>query len=269
MISLLLVGMLRAGTIDSNQSQQTVTIRFPEPVVQASTVQDPFDEPVPAASELFRITGDSRHMPQTQWIDQDRLKISFPAGSSCKTQYKLTFHEGTCYLGGTEMKKREYVFRCPDNQLRICPVATARGCALLVTPQRHHTREAQQFSEKTAVNYVFRRVKESIWTGKRYLGRSVAATVEPARVCDGVLEESLERLAEAGQRVWGKLKSESVLPGHVLVRPVEELDADETWMLCYSGAPDSGFVAAQQEADPNIPSSMRGNLRIFTPPMSC
>ena len=265
MMSILLVGMLQAGTIDVNHRQQTVTIRFPEPVVQASMVQDPFDEPVPAASALFRITGDSRHMPQTQWIDQDRLKISFPAGSSCKTQYKLTFHEGTCYLGGAEMKKREYVFRCPDNQLRICPVATARGCALLVTPQRHHTREAQQFSEKTAVNYVFRRVKESIWTGKRYLGRSVAATVEPARVCDGILEESLERLADAGPNVWGKLKAESVLPGHVLVRPVEELDTDETWMLCYSGAPDSGVVAAQQEADPNIPSSMRGNSADFHP----
>lgn len=265
MMSLLLVGMLRAGTIDSNHNQQTVTICFPEPVVQASAVQDTFDEPASAASDLFRITGDSRHVPLTQWVDQDRLRISFPAGSSCKTQYKLTFHEGTCYLGGAEMKKREYVFHCPDNLLRSCPVATARGCALLVTPQRHHTREAEQFSEKAAVNYVFRRVKESIWTGKRYLGRSVAAVVEPARVCDGVLEESLDRLADAGQKVWGKLKAESVLPGHVLVRPVEELDADETWTLCYSGAPDSGFAAAQQESDPNIPSFMRGTSSDFHP----
>ncbi len=265
MMSLLLVGMLRAGTIEPNYNQQTVTICFPEPVVPASVVQSPFDESASAASDLFRITGDERHVPLTQWVDQDSLRISFPAGSSCKTQYKLTFHEGTCYLGGAEMKKREYVFRCPDNLLRICPVATARGCAVLVTPQRHHTREAQQFSEKTAVNYVFRRVKESIWTGKRYPGRSVAATVEPARVCDGVLEESLERLADAGQKVWGKLKAESVMPGHVLVRPVEELDTDETWMLCYSGAPESGFAAAQQEPDPNIPSSMRGTSADFHP----
>lgn len=265
MMILLLAGLLQAGTIDVNHRQQTVTIRFPEPVVQASMVQNIYEESASTGADLFRITGDSRHVPQTQWIDQDRLKISFPAGSSCKTQYKLTFHEGTCYLGGGEMKNREYVFRCPDNQLRSCPVVTARGCALLVTPQRHATREAQQFSEKTAVNYVFRRVKESIWSGERYLGRSVAATVEPARVCDGILEESLERLADAGPNVWGKLKAESLLPGHVLVYPVEELDADETWMLCYSGAPDSGFTVAQPEANPNIPSFMRGYYEEFHP----
>lgn len=265
MMSLLLVGMLHAGTIESDDYDQTVTIRFPEPVVQASAVQVSVDEPSGVVPDLFRISGDARHVPQTRWVDQDRLEIRFPAGSSCKTQYKLLFHEGTSYLGGAEMKKREYVFRCPKNRLSVCPVATSRGGALLVTPRQHHTREAQQFSEKSAVHYVFRRVRRSIWTGERYLGRSVAATVEPARVCDGVLEESLERLADAGPNVWGRLKADSLLPGHVLVRPVEELDMDETWILCYSGEPNSGFVGVPQDVDPSTPSPLHGYSQDFHP----
>ncbi|MBQ2814041.1 MAG: hypothetical protein IJE66_03415 [Akkermansia sp.] len=265
MMSLLLVGILRAATIESGGYEQTVTIRFPESVVHASAVRMSEDEPSGEAPDLFRISGDARHVPQTRWVDQDKLEVSFPAGSSCKTQYKLLFHEGTCYLGGAEMKKREYVFRCPENRLSIRPVATARGGALLVTPTHHHTREAQLFSEKSAVNYVFRRVKKSIWTGERYLGRSVAATVEPARVCDGVLEESLERLAAAGPKVWEKLKADSLLPGHVLVRPVEELDMDETWILCYSGEPNSGFIGAQQKAASNSSTPMPGYSDDFHP----
>ena len=130
MMSLLLVGILRAATIESGGYEQTVTIRFPEPVVHASAVRMSADEPSGEAPDLFRISGDARHVPQTRWVDQDKLEVSFPAGSSCKTQYKLLFHEGTCYLGGAEMKKREYVFRCPENRLSIRPVATARGGAL-------------------------------------------------------------------------------------------------------------------------------------------
>lgn len=265
MMSLLLVGLLRAGTVKPSYHDQTVTIYFPEPVVHASVVRDSYEEPSSSEPDLFRITGDSHHVPQAQWIDQDRLEISFPPGSSCRTRYKLIFHEGTCYLSGKEMTPREYEFRCPDNQLRIFPVATSQGGALLVTPQWHHTLEAQQFSEKTAVNYVFRRVKESIWTGKRYLGRSVPATVEPARVCDGVQEVSLRRLADAGQQVWGKLKTDSVLPGHVLVRPTEELNPDETWTLCYSGAAGSGFMDGTQDRMPDAPPMLSRKNTDFHP----
>lgn len=258
-------GMLYAGIVDFCYSDQTVQIRFPEPVVQASDVWDDEEDEGKSAPDLFRITGDSRHTPQTRWLDQNKLEICFPDGSSCRTQYKLTFHSGTRYLGGAEMKKREYVFRCPYNHLCATPIATAAGCAVLVTTKNHHTLEAQQFSEKTAVSYVFRKVKKSIWTGERYLGRSVAATVEPARVCDGVLEESLKRLAASGQKVWGKLKPGSLLPGHVLVRPVEELDMDETWVLCYSGAPQSGIIDGRPEQNPGCPPWLRGESADFHP----
>ena len=252
---LLLTGLVRAeGWVSASASSQTVRIKFPEPVAAASGVVWDDDEKKPQP-EQFRIIGDSRHVPEACWTDQDELKICFPAGTSCKTEYKLVFREGVSYLSGKPLQKREYIFRCPPCALAATPVATAQWGAVLVTPKVSNTVEARQFSEQSAVHYEFRRVKRSIWSGDRYLGRRVAATVEPARVCDGVMEESLHRLAAAGQKVWGKLKADSPLPGHVLVRPAEELDFDETWVLCYRGAEGSGIVDAQKGFDNQVDDS--------------
>lgn len=258
-----LCGHARAGEVSTHVHNQTVTIRFPEPVVSSSVV---WESDEGAESELFQVTGDSRHVPLTRWVDQNKLEINFPSGTSCGTQYKLVFREGTTYLGGTAMKNREYTFRCPPSPLKTMPVATSKGCAVLVTPLHHNTRESQQFSEKSAVQYEFRRVKRSFWSGKPYLGRRVAATAEPARVCDGVMKAGLERLAAAGQKVWGNLKPDSPMPGHVLVHPAEELDSDETWVLLYSGAAESGILTTEMEAaDVAWSPELSSQFRIFRP----
>ncbi len=258
-----LCGLARGGAVSTHVHNQTVTIRFPEPVVSASAV---WESEEGAESELFQVTGDSRHVPLTRWRDQNELEINFPSGTSCGTQYKLIFREGTTYLGGAAMKNRVYTFRCPPSPLKTMPVATSKGCAVLVTPLHHNTRESQQFSEKSAVQYEFRRVKRSIWSGKPYLGRRVAATVEPARVCDGVMKAGLERLAAAGQKVWGKLKPDSPMPGHVLVHPVEELDSDETWVLLYSGSAESGIMSTEIESDEDTWSPEKSSrFQVFNP----
>ncbi len=258
-----LCGLARGGAVSTHVHSQTVTIRFPEPVVSASAVWENEEMTQP---QLFQVTGDSRHVPLTDWSDQDKLEINFPSGTSCGTQYKLVFREGATYLGGATMKNREYTFYCPPSPLSTMPVTTSKGCAVLVTPLHHNTRESQLFSEKSAVQYEFRRVKRSIWSGKPYLGRRVAAVVEPARVCDGVTEPGLERLAAAGQKVWGKLKPDSAMPGHVLVRPAEELDSDETWVLLYSGAAGSGIMSNGIESDDDTLSPENsGRFRLFHP----
>ncbi len=98
-----LCGHARAGVVSTHVHNQTVTIRFPEPVVSSSVV---WESDEGAESELFQVTGDSRHVPLTRWVDQNKLEINFPRGTSCGTQYKLVFREGTTYLGGTAMKNR-------------------------------------------------------------------------------------------------------------------------------------------------------------------
>ena len=246
-------GLLYGGLVMPQMDTQSVTISFPEPMVSASTVWAEQETQDAESARLFRITGDSRHVPQARWKDQDTLELRFPPGTSCLTSYQLELLRDACFLSGKKPEKRRYSFRCPPNRLASEAICTAQGMAVLVTPRHWETRESQQFSEKSAIRYEFRRVKRSFWTGDRYLGRRVAATAEPARVCDGVMEESLERLAAAGQGVWGKLRADSRMPGHVLVRPVEELDTDETWVLCYEGAPNSGFVARSQDSGEEVP----------------
>lgn len=219
-----------------------VSISFPEPVVATSAVEAPESAPAERRGvHTLRITGDEKHTPEPQWIDQNVLILDIVRGSSCHTPYKLTFPAGTRYLGGEELKPREFSFRIAPDTLTGQAVPTAKGAAVLVTTSQHITRESLAFSTSTPVNYEFRRVKKSFWSGKKYYGRRVAAVVEPARVCDGISDNGLRRLAAEGEQVWSRLKMNDPLPGHVLVRPVEELPDGEDWALLYTGSAQSGI----------------------------
>lgn len=223
-----------------------VLLSFPEPVVATSAVEAP--ETASAEQRgvhTLRITGDEKHTPRPHWRDQNELCLDIVRGSSCRTPYKLTFPAGTRYLGGEEMKPREFSFRIAPDSLTGQALPTAKGMAVLVTTSHHTTRESLAFSSTTPVNYEFRRVKKSFWSGKKYYGRRVAATVEPARVCDGISDTGLRRLAAEGEQVWCRLKMNAPLPGHVLVRPVEELPDGEDWALLYTGSAQSGIHSGE------------------------
>lgn len=221
---------------------QTVDIKLPEPMVSNTVVQAEEDAtPEQRGLHLFTISGDAAHCPTAEWTDQDELKLFFPAGTDCNTEYKLTFHEDAGYLSGEKPKKRTVSFRCPPNMLMGKPVVTSDGWAVMVIPQDFDTVQARNFSPNTPVRYEFCRVKKRFWSGERYYSRRVAAVVSPARVRDGVGSQQLNRLHALGKSVWGNLKEDSILPGAVLVRPAEELDTDEEWELVYAGAEKSGF----------------------------
>ena len=119
--------------VQSHVSSQTVTIRFPEPVVSTSVV-DAAQDAAPAARglDLFRIEGDSAHCPQAEWTDQDTLRLSFAKGTNADTEYRLVFHPGTCYLGGTSLPSGAIKFRCPLTELSAFETVTEHGWGLVV-----------------------------------------------------------------------------------------------------------------------------------------
>lgn len=236
------IGTIVCADIPSQYTNELYRKTFPEPIVSASVVEaEPDSLQAGMGVPEFRIEGDKEHTPVARWKDQDCLELTFVPGTSCNTVYKLVFPEGSRYLGGAAITPREYRFRCAPDSLVGKQVKTAQGAAVLLTTAHHHTRESQSFSSNTAVNYEFRRVKRSFWTGKEYYGRRVAARVSPARVCDGITNEGLKRLGAAGQQVWSRLKANDALPGHVLVQPVEPLPDGEEWALLYNGSQTSGI----------------------------
>ncbi len=227
--------------VQSNTSSQTVTIHFPEPVVSVSVVDASADAaPSVRGLDLFRIEGDASHCPVAEWVDQDRLQVSFPEGTHADTEYRLVFQPGTCYLGGKALPSGAIKFRCPLTELVAFETVTEQGWGLVVTPAHTTSRQALNFSADSAVNYEFRQVKTRFWSNERYYARRVPAVVCPSRLCNGIQADGLKRLHAKGSKVWGSLRDNSVLPGHVLVRPAEELDPDESWDLVYTGAEKSG-----------------------------
>ena len=156
------------------------------------------------------------------------MRLSFPEGTNANTEYRLIFQPGTCYLGGKSLPAAPIRFRCPLTELDAFETVTEHGWGLVVTPARTTTRQALNFSTQTAVHYEFGQVKQRFWSNESYIARRVPAVVSPAKLCHGVETEGLKRLYAMGNKAWGTLKETSLLPGHVWVRPAEELSPDET-----------------------------------------
>ena len=92
---------------------------FPEPLVSQTVVSNGTSADKSAYSDadlgrhIFTLTGDDKHKPITRWMDQNRLEIRYPKGTSCQTEYKFQIKPGTTYLGGAPVESRELVFRMP------------------------------------------------------------------------------------------------------------------------------------------------------------
>ena len=117
----------------------------------------------------------------------------------------------------------------------------ARGPGVVVCPKQYRTKESMEFSPSTPLRFVFRKAKSSFWTGETYYVGRVEATVEPAYLKQGITRTSLEQLQRRGKNVWSKLREDSPLPGHVVVRPVKPLSDDDEWHLLVQPKEGQGF----------------------------
>ncbi|MBR5895211.1 MAG: hypothetical protein IKZ13_06700 [Akkermansia sp.] len=222
------------------------SVIFPEPVVSSSVVYAAEDaSPEERGLTLFRIEGDERHMPRARWDDQNHLKLYYAKGTSSAVEYKLVFNPSSRYLSGALIAPREIRFRCGAVNLTGSGVTTKYGGAVLVTPEAHISRESRNFSSKSAVHYEFRELKNKFWSSGSYLGRRVAAIVEPAQAEEGDSPTSVRYVETLAQAERERLTPGRTLPAHVLVRPVEELEHDKKWVLTYQGAPGSGIASGE------------------------
>lgn len=239
----LFLGHVTADEVDT--FRESCHIRFDEPVVPESACR--YSERSKAAgddkTDLFDITGDDAHRPTARWQDQNRLVISFPQGSSCATEYRLSFRPGCGkYLSEKPMPQTSFTFHRPDDHLDTMEVQGMQEGATLVFPSngdlRNAGKEVLDFSPESAVTYTYRHANPK--PGEPAV--SIPATVVPAQLKHGLPRIAMQQWA--AQKVdWEKLNSESVLPGVVLVQPERSLPEGVEWELCCEAPPHKGFVS--------------------------
>ena len=204
--------------VSEDQYSRLQWLCFPEPVVSETVVDNGRSEEKKDCSDqdlgrdVFTITGDEKYKPITRWRDQDRLEITYPKGTSCKTEYKFRMNPGTKYLGGAPVEAKERTLRLPAGRLAGHRFMDERGMGIVVYPEQQLSREDREFSIHSGLRYVFRKARRSIWTDETYYVGCVEGVVEPAYLKYGVSEESLKLLNEKGQDVWSKLGRNSELP---------------------------------------------------------
>ena len=229
-----------------------VLLRFPEPVVQRSELLK--------KSDKFDVTGDSTHQPECLWLDQDCLQVTFAPGTSVFTSFQLTFKPGQDkYLAGGNMEKATYRFSCPRSGLRIAPVAGTPTATFCVTPENRHSKEAQEFSADTAVQYSFRYCREEK-DGSFSFGESLPGKAEPAKlgmIPAEYLNRALQVLKEQ-KPDWSQVNGETPVPGFVMVRAPELPNTGDQWEFRATPAEESGLRESDKSAHLFTPEAEPG-----------
>ncbi len=233
--------------------RQTVEIRFAEPLVSRTVVENGMKQealpPCDLGLDILTVTGDDAHTPVMRWKDQNLLEIRFPQGTSCATNYQLKLVPGTRFLGGAPAPQKKYEFCCPPDTLTGRAFMDARGLGVMVCPGLYNTKESLELSPKSPLRFVFREARRRLISGKVYYVGCVEAAVEPAYLKQGLTPYSLRVLHKQGERVWKALHEDSILPGHVVVRPRTPLEVDKEWHLLLA-EPGKGFSNEYPVCDP-------------------
>lgn len=222
-------------------------IQFPEPVVSHTVVELSGDDSLPAAdrgTDLFTISGGLRPLPTAHWVDQDSLRLIFPEGSSCATEFCLTFKPGTTYLSQKQMEPRTIRFYRPSDATLEARHLSGTPDSFLVSPnrRRHASREEQTFSAQSPVTYKFRSPKcdkdgNPIYKNNEWVyDQEVPATARPSTLADGLSSAALALLVKDGPDKLRSLKPGTRIPGQVVVSPDQPLDPSRIWELwAYAG----------------------------------
>lgn len=244
-----LIGQAAADTVTS--SGRGCLISFDEPVVPESACR--YSEHDKAEgddkTDIFDITGDDANRPTAWWQDQNRLCVSFPKGSSCATEYRLSFRPGCGkYLSDKSMPQTSFTFHRPDSALSARLIPGMQEGAAIVFPCDENGKESlesRNFSPASAVTYSYRRIRgEESDKGRRTVlyGESIPATLAPAQLKHGLPDISLRLRTEQGVD-WEKLTPESELPGAVLVQPERPLPPGTEWVLHGEAPQHGGFCS--------------------------
>ncbi len=230
-------------------NSEALVLRFDEPVVPRSACRMPDTaSSADQKTNIFTLSGDADHLPVAEWWDQNRLKITFPKGSSCATGYRLSFLPGCDkYLSGKPMPQSSFTFRRPATHLQARRVPGMQAGTFIVFPRDidgHESHESLNFGTGSGVAYTYRRVKQQNIKGldiKLYT-EDVPAEIVPAQLKHGLPPAAVARLAEQ-HADWAALTPDSPLPAAVLVQPQRPLPEDTQWELFCEASADKGFIS--------------------------
>lgn len=216
------------------EREHALRIEFDEPVVLQSQVHQ---EPT-----QFTLTGDADHQPTSRWIDQDTLWVEFANGTSVFTPFCLSFKPGQDqYLSKAAMKQREFRFYCPRSELTIHPISGTPTTTFCVFPRNRKSKEAQQYSTATPVQYIFRSYTKEKNNKKSYEA-PIPAVVEPARL--GLIPEHRQHEALAilkDMKVdWKHVNKDTLVPGIVIARAPQPLAPEQDWEFRLIASEESG-----------------------------
>ena len=237
-------GLAVADSVHQSRSGREVVIKFDEPVVPLSVVQNSYNDKADAAAKglnLFDVTGcDAQFLPEARWLDQDRLQLTYRKGFEGNTVFRVAFRPGADkYLSGAKMPQNSFEFSCkalePASMQVNAGLPRAATCVYVPNPL---TKAQLAFSPSSPVTYVFREVVNSRLPrhdSKRY-GRTVPGVASPALVRHVPARRALELLARdlkpgEQQTALEKMTLDTPLPGHVLVQAADVLPGKNDWEL--------------------------------------
>lgn len=238
--------------------QEGQWIQFPEPVVSHTIVENARNDKLSATdrgTDLFTISGDTHPLPTAYWQDQDTLRLQFPEGSTCTTEYHLTLKPGTTYLSNKSIEPRTIrFFRPSDTKLEARHLSGTPDSFLVYCEQKSNAcREAMDFGLPSPVTYRFRSILrdkngQRIYDENRnpVYGEEVPATTRASTLADGLNDASLAILCTKYRGELSRMKASDVIAGQIVVTPEHPLDTAKEWCLWASAPEHSGFRKEQE-----------------------
>ncbi len=243
--TMMLPGVTLADAVHHSYDGRQVVIKFDEPVVPLSVVQNAGND---KASEqerglhLFDLTGcDAQFLPEARWLDQDRLQLRFRKGFEGSTVFRVAFRPGVDkYLSGAQMPQPVFEFSYkpqePDSMEVNGGLPTAATCVYVQQPL---TKAQLEFSPSSPVSYVFREVvnprmnrHQSERYGRTVQGKASAAQVQhlqPRRAMQMLFGD--KKPTELKRSELEKISLNTPVPGCVLVQAAEPLTGQKDWEL--------------------------------------
>ena len=241
--SIVLGAVSTAAGVEIEKYHDSLMLHFEEPVVLQSELN--------SGADKFTLTGDTAHLPTARWVDQNRLRVDFAPGTSVFTEFRLAFKPGQDkYLSGESMEQREFRFTCPRSTLRTVQIPGTAVTTYCVFPESRVTKEAQEFSASTPVQYEFSYVTE-----ENEERTKIAGTTEPARL--GILPTSCRsaalRILKEQNADWKQVNADTIVPGFVIVRAAQMPKDKKHGELQIKPSEESGLLPNPNDTDSFTP----------------
>ncbi len=224
-------------------------IELAEDVVPVSDEECPNGVTVFMAEEErdIIIKGDDAHLPKAFWIQPHVLALEFPEGSSCRTEYSVEFppHRAK-FLSGKPMEQTRYTVRCPGSPLGATQLRGMGSPAFLVMAMDPGVKEAQNFSEQSAVRYFLcsesgKKVEMQCQKARLRHVKPTSWEIDCNTGLSGIPAAALISLVQQYADNPAAITADTPLPQTVIIQAPHSVSGEEFRSLVAEAAPESGI----------------------------